>query len=204
MHIGFRRKIGEFLRDHGYLLVTGACVLVIIWSALWTDHMQTIQTQDDDQSRSAAQLMQQSMAEAAQETPEPALWCAPLTECVVLTAFHDHDLIPWANGIWQVHEAVDYQAEAGAEVHAVCPGTVVRIEACAPEVFLAEIAGADAVVTVYAGLSENMRVHVGDQVYAGDVIGTVSEAAACGAVSGTYLHVQMSIQGKPVDPADYF
>ena len=52
--------------------------------------------------------------------------------------------------------------------------------------------------SLYAHLAEN-RVQAGDQVTAGQTIGT----AGASGLDGPGLYFEMRFQGKPVDPADW-
>ena len=57
--------------------------------------------------------------------------------------------------------------------------------------------------TLYACLSEDVRVKEGDRVSAGDVIGTVGTSAISECALPAHLHFAVLVDGKPKDPQKY-
>jgi murein DD-endopeptidase MepM/ murein hydrolase activator NlpD len=99
----------------------------------------------------------------------------------------------------EFHHGIDIKAEAGEEVLASAPGTVI---------FAGKQSGFGNVIiidhgkrfcTVSAHLS-SMLVREGARVDRGDVIGKVGSS---GNATGTHLHFELRIEGKSVDPLRY-
>jgi len=75
-----------------------------------------------------------------------------------------------ADGLEYMHTGVDYAAEIGEPVHAAASGQVMSAEMNGPYGLYIKLAHSDGFETAYAHLSE-IKVHKGDCVHNGDVIG---------------------------------
>jgi murein DD-endopeptidase MepM/ murein hydrolase activator NlpD len=102
----------------------------------------------------------------------------------------------------QLHAGQDIGASMGSPIWAAKAGTVVLVESEASSggygnyTCIAHGGGFD---TCYAHQSE-VRVHVGQEVAQGQVIGLVGST---GFSTGPHLHFEVRINGTPVDPAPY-
>ena len=104
---------------------------------------------------------------------------------------------------WRTHNGVDIAAEEGTEVMAAADGevyTVYEDESLGHTVVIRHEGG---YTTRYSSLSEDIRVHAGDSVKMGDVIGTVGATALVETVLGPHLHFSVTWQDQPMDPADF-
>ena len=104
---------------------------------------------------------------------------------------------------WRVHDGMDIAAEAGTQVCAAADGTVYTVyddETMGMTVVIRHDSG---YATKYASLSEEVPVKAGDQVTAGQVIGTVGNTALLESAIGDHLHFSVTCDGKAVDPADF-
>ena len=104
---------------------------------------------------------------------------------------------------WRTHNGVDIAAEEGTEVMAAADGevyTVYEDESLGHTVVIRHEGG---YTTRYSSLSEDIRVHAGDSVRMGDVIGTVGATALVETVLGPHLHFSVTWQDQPMDPADF-
>lgn len=104
---------------------------------------------------------------------------------------------------WRVHEGIDIAVEEGIRVLAAAAGTV-------SEVYEDELMGVtvvidhgDDLVSVYANLTANPSVEVGQRVYTGDIIGAVGSTAAAEIGRASHLHYAMYQGGTPVNPEEY-
>lgn len=104
---------------------------------------------------------------------------------------------------WYYHDAVDFSAAAGTEVCAMADGTVL-------EVSMEEVLGNCIVIEHEGGIKTTYRfvepvssLKAGDKVKQGQKIGTVAEAYGTEYKDGAHLHLEMELDGKPVDPTDY-
>ena len=104
---------------------------------------------------------------------------------------------------WRVHDGMDIAAEAGTQVCAAADGTVYTVYADETMGMTVVIRHDGGYTTKYASLSEEVPVKAGQQVSAGQVIGTVGNTALLESAIGDHLHFSVTCDGKPVDPADF-
>ena len=104
---------------------------------------------------------------------------------------------------WYYHKAVDYAAPAGTEVRAMADGEVVTISISEKLGNIVVLEHADGVQSVYRFVEPVSSLKEGAKVKQGDVIAKVAEAYGTEASDGTHLHLEMTLNGKTVDPADY-
>lgn len=106
---------------------------------------------------------------------------------------------------YNLHQGIDFQAEAGTNVTAAYDGTVSSITDTLLEGGCVIIDHGNGLQTVYASI-DAAQLKVGDSVTKGDVIGTVSAAADVMGNEyneGSHLHFEVRENGKAVDPASY-
>ena len=123
-------------------------------------------------------------------TPAPA-WSSWPAQGTVTSPFGEDA------GRW--HPGIDIGILRSSAVRAAEPGRVVA--AGTPRGFegygnMVEVALGSGWVALYAHLAD-WRVHVGDQIVAGQRLGT---AGCTGWCTGTHLHFELRRLGRPVDP----
>ncbi len=101
------------------------------------------------------------------------------------------------------HKAVDFAAEAGTEVYAMADGTVTAISLSEELGNLITIDHGEGLTTTYRFVEPSETLAVGAAVEANTVIGTVAEAYGSEAADGTHLHLEIAVDGSPVDPNEY-
>ena len=97
-------------------------------------------------------------------------------------------------GDWRTHDGLDIQAAAGTVLSVTedgLLGTTVVVD------------HHNGYVTTYASLQPETAVVAGDEVDAGSVIGTVGNTSLSEAGLGAHLHFAVSLDGVPVDPAEF-
>ena len=104
---------------------------------------------------------------------------------------------------WRVHNGVDIAAEAGATVCAAADGEVYAVYDDDKMGMTVVIRHANGYTTRYASLSEAVAVIPGEQVTAGQAIGTVGNTALLESAVGDHLHFGVTCNSQPVDPADF-
>ncbi len=98
------------------------------------------------------------------------------------------------------HKGIDFVAPKGTPVLAAASGTV-RLSEYSPSYgYHVIIDHADGFSTLYAHM-ESLTAEAGQQVEAGDQIGTVGST---GMSTGPHLHLELRIYDEPVDPSDYW
>jgi murein DD-endopeptidase MepM/ murein hydrolase activator NlpD len=110
------------------------------------------------------------------------------------------------DGCSSFHEGADFDAGYGAEIHAIAAGTVTETDnpfssGLGVHVSIQHVIDGHTVVSVYGHMqSGSMPLHVGDTVYAGEVIGLVGDT---GESTGPHLHFEIHVDGTAVDPVSW-
>lgn len=103
-------------------------------------------------------------------------------------------------GDWRTHDGVDIKAKAATPVVAVAAGTVESIENDPMFGTTITVLHSNGVSSIYASLNEKVNVSEGQQVAAGDVLGSVGETAIAEIALETHLHFAMTKDGQYLDP----
>ena len=145
-----------------------------------------------------------TFSEQPLETREaPTLFVWPLNGSTV-TAFSPDTLIRNETmGDWRTHDGMDLGCELGTTVMATAEGmveSVVHDDMLGTTITITHGGG---ITSVYANLAEETAVTAGDEVIAGDIIGTVGDTALSESALEPHLHFALYQDGTPVDPADY-
>ena len=106
-------------------------------------------------------------------------------------------------GDWRTHDGIDILAQEGTEVMAAHCGSVESIEKDDLYGVTVTVSHGDGSVSVYANLSEELAVSVGDWLEPGMLIGTVGGTALCEIGQQGHLHFAMQVDGASVNPLDY-
>ncbi len=101
---------------------------------------------------------------------------------------------------YSVHNGIDFIAQAGAEVVAVNDGTVTAVNNNFGMGYCVEITHEDGTISRYCSLGEEVCVVLGQDVEAGDKIGTVSTTASDELLEGDHLHFEMLRDGEFINP----
>lgn len=101
------------------------------------------------------------------------------------------------------HVGIDFDGDTGDPVVSAGSGTVTHAGQ-APDGYggygrMVLVDHGDGVTTLYAHLSR-VAVTVGTKVQAGQYLGAIGTT---GAVTGSHLHFEVRVGGRPVDPADW-
>ena len=104
---------------------------------------------------------------------------------------------------WRVHDGIDIAAPVGEYVRAATQGTVTEVYEDVLYGTTVVMDHGDGLMSYYANLMAEPVVKVGDELLAGDVIGSVGETALCETAQAPHLHFAMSLDDKSIDPHDY-
>ena len=107
---------------------------------------------------------------------------------------------------YNLHQGIDFKADAGTQVTAAYAGTVESISDTLLEGGKVVISHGDGLTTEYASIDVDSSLKVGDKVEQGDLLGTVSAAAdAMGNEynEGAHLHFGVFENGESIDPTTY-
>ena len=154
--------------------------------------------------RETAAPLSSSEEEADEEAAvESAAWVWPL-EGQVVSAFSAESLsYNAALKDWRTHDGVDLSAELDQPVAAAHAGTVISIR---DDVLLGKTVTmdlGDGLTASYSNLSDELLVSSGDELAAGDLIGTVGDTAAGEHNDTPWLHFCVEQDGQAVDPLSY-
>lgn len=141
-----------------------------------------------------------------QPAPEPKLtFVSPVGEGVVLKS-HSATTPVFSNTLdeWRIHTGMDISVAEGDEVCAAEAGKVSAIYNHPMMGVTVEITHDDSHKTVYSNLNnDTVKVTVGDEVRANDVIACVGESAIIEIADEPHLHFELMVDGVSVNPLDY-
>lgn len=105
-------------------------------------------------------------------------------------------------GDYRTHNGTDFKSEEGASVHMITTGVVngIKTDEIMGGIIVTE--NNDGSVTTYCGVKPSEGLKIGVHLSAGDVIGTVGSIAG-EAKDGAHLHLEISENGKPVNPEEF-
>ena len=145
-----------------------------------------------------------AMESTVDVTPEaPRLVVSPLVGEEV-TAFSVDELkYNETLGDWRTHDGIDIAAEVGTQVLAACSGTVTQViddDLMGTSVTIAHDGGYE---TVYSNLQSVPTVSEGQEVSAGEVIGSVGCTSLAEFAVPAHLHFAVTKDGVPCDPKEF-
>jgi murein DD-endopeptidase MepM/ murein hydrolase activator NlpD len=106
-------------------------------------------------------------------------------------------------GVWRTHDAVDIAAPLGTQVKAMQRGTVSEVYSNAMWGVCVTIDHGDGVLSSYMSLDKNVKVAVGQQVEAGDIIALVGNTAEAEIADPPSLHLAVRKNDSWVCPIEY-
>lgn len=142
-------------------------------------------------------------AEEKKADTAPTFFVRPVSGAV-LREFSGEELVyDRTMGDWRTHNGVDFQASDGALVAVVADGVVEDVYQDAYYGTGVLVNHGGGLMSVYLGLIENATVTKGQSVTAGDTIGAVCVSTLFESLEPAHLHMEMTLNGKRVDPMDY-
>ena len=106
-------------------------------------------------------------------------------------------------GDWRTHSGVDISAQKGTRVMAMSSGTVRRVYEDDLMGTTVVIDHGEGLVSYYHNLSKSPTVSEGDAVVTGTVIGAVGDTAIAESGRPAHLHLEVTLDERPVDPVSY-
>ena len=192
-----------------YYIIVAACALVLIAAIVFTvvmvtqDNAVTIENPDPDDGKDPDEEPGDDDDEDKPSDNE-TVFSMPVDGGTVSATFSF-----WYNSTlnrYNLHEGIDFKAEAGTEVSAAYAGTVTEVGDTLLEGGYIVIDHGDGLQTVYASIDATSTLKAGDSVEQGDVIGTVSAAADVMGKEyneGSQLHFEVRYDDKSLDPPTY-
>ena len=110
--------------------------------------------------------------------------------------------------VWNVTQSnpdgkPDELASESSDVFAVLDGTVASVDYNYGDGYTITINHSDGFVSIYSSLQEDTAVKEGDNVVAGQKIGSASESSSNELDLGSHLHFTLMLNDDYVDPNDY-
>lgn len=133
----------------------------------------------------------------AQLQARPEGW--PITRAADITSRFGVRANPFGEDSYEFHKGLDFAAPYASPVWSTAPGTVITAGLTGPNGNLVVVDHGYGYRTAYAHLSQ-IRVHVGDTVQAGQVIGLSGNT---GRSTGPHLHYAVYLNGVLIDPYPY-
>ncbi|MBR2350223.1 MAG: M23 family metallopeptidase [Clostridia bacterium] len=136
-------------------------------------------------------------------TPEPIVFGLPVSAGTIIKDY-TMDTLVWSSTLkqYQVHNGIDFNAEEGASVVSVYDGTVIDVSYNALHGNVVKVDHGNGLVTSYSSLA-GPTVTVGQIVYTGTKLGSVSTSATAEMSDGAHVHFTVSLDGQTVSPYDY-
>jgi len=106
-------------------------------------------------------------------------------------------------GDWRTHGGIDIAAQEGLKVLCVSDGTVKAVTQDALMGTTVVVEHPEGLVSTYSNLEDEVAVETGQEVDTGTVLGTVGTTAIAEAGQSGHLHLEMTLNGQPVDPTGY-
>lgn len=205
-----------FIERKGFPIVLGVCVLVIVFSAVFTFQQREALENPafpESEARDAAAPQQQTLEEARAliasqtdaalvPTPTPAreAFQRPVAGAPTRTFSLTEPTYFARVGCYQAHPAVDFEAEVGSPVSACQSGTVLAVETDDLYGLCVRVQHEDGYESRYCGLAEAPYARAGDPVRAGQTLGHVGNGVLAEADAPAHLHFELWQNGVPVDP----
>ena len=104
---------------------------------------------------------------------------------------------------WRTHDGLDIQAAEGDAVKTAADGVVLQVVEDELMGTTVVIDHGEGLVSYYHNLSKSPTVTQGDTVVTGTVIGAVGDTALAESGRPSHLHLEVSLDERPVDPVDY-
>lgn len=164
---------------------------------------QVAATQDDDVQAVATQPEESDPTQPSGSGEKPKKVCSPVEGKSVTPYSMEVLSYNQTTRDWRVHDGVDMAADAGTKVCAAADGTVYTVyedETMGMTVVIRHDGG---YTTKYASLAQEVSVKAGQQVTAGETIGSVGTTALLENAIGDHVHFSVSCNGEFVDPAEF-
>jgi murein DD-endopeptidase MepM/ murein hydrolase activator NlpD len=195
----------------GYVFVKTARDSAVETSATVATVTAAAESSESPQPSAEAQTdtMEDTMEDAYEETLEAASEAStgitqwPLQGQVLMSFSRDTLTYSQTMADWRTHEGLDIAAELGAPVVAAGDGTVTAVYEDDYLGSVVVISHSGDLSTRYGNLMEETNLEVGDQVSAGDTIGTVGHTALLETSDPAHLHFEVFAEGNSVDPLGY-
>ena len=203
------QRYTDYIEHHGMGLVTAACAVVIIGSAVWTHanepKVPAAPVFPAENAQSAADLLQQSLEDVQQPSAQPTApapeFVPPVVKITVLNHFDATRLQQSAStGLWYLHDAVDLVVAPGEQIFSISDGTVIAVSDDSLHGSCLEIDHGNGTFAFYMGLKAAAGLRAGDPVSTGQTIGFGGNGMMEESSLPAHLHLRVLQHGKAINP----
>lgn len=106
-------------------------------------------------------------------------------------------------GDWRTHGGLDIAAAQGVKVLSISAGTVEQVYTDAMMGTTVVVDHGGGLKSWYCNLAEDVTVQAGDKVDIGGELGTVGSSAMAEVGVDSHVHLETTLDGRPVDPKNY-
>lgn len=216
------KNFRSFLKGKGYYIVLLLCTAAVGVTGyfLLTDKEPTasvettIQNSNNNEATESAPSASEKAANVAAtqsteatlptQTKQPLRLKRPVSGQAVVSFAADRLAYNETTRDWRTHEGIDLAAALGESVLAAADGTVYTIYEDESLGMTVVVQHADGYTTHYSNLSEEIAVSVGQELAAGDTLGTVGQSACIETATEAHVHFALYLDNVPIDPADYW
>ena len=205
----FWKKVGRFFRRNAYALTASACGLMVVVAFAVSIALKNDVVDVEPSEVPTDNIVLEDKVEAIEPsvpvaTVNPLILVAPVENYSVGMVYAmDRHIYNETLEEWSVHQGIDLIAPAGTPVVASADGVVSDITYSILDGTSIVIEHTEGIKTVYKSLSNDVEVSVGDKVFGGQVVGTVSDSAGSEVKEGAHIHFEIWKDGQLVNPAEY-
>ena len=217
MNIHKTSRFKRFMNGRGFYVTLAACLLAVggIAVATFGEKMFVREGGESSLPNSETAPVEQSDLPDDRKTTTTTTTTATTT-ATTTTAAADLYVLPFGNAVlkaysdgkpaysltmgdWRTHDGTDFAGEFGQKVKALADGKVTEVAESPLWGMMITVDHGMEVISRYYGV--NPTVKAGDTVKVGETLGTLI-AIPCEASDAPHLHLEMSIDGKAVDPVE--
>lgn len=215
MNIHESSRFKRFINGRGFYVALAACLLAVGGLAVATFGETLFVTEGGESSSPNSEMtpVEQIVSDLPDDR-KTTTTTAATTTTTTTTAAADLYILPFGNlvqkaysdgrlaysetmGDWRTHDGVDFSGELGQKVKALADGKVTTVTESPLWGTVITVDHGMEVLSHYYGVKP--AVKAGDSVKVGDLLGTLI-AIPCESADEPHLHLEMSIDGKTVDP----
>ncbi len=216
MNIHETSRFKRFINGRGFYVALAVCLLAVGGAAVAT-FGQTLFVREGGESSSPNSQMtpvEQIVTDLPDDRKTTTTTASSTTTTTTTTAAADLYILPFGNAVqkaysdgqpaysltmgdWRTHNGTDFAGELGQKVKTLADGKVTAVTESPLWGTVITVDHEMDVISSYYGVKP--AVKAGDSVKVGDLLGTLA-AIPCESADAPHLHLEMSIDGKTVDP----
>lgn len=218
MNIHKPSRFKRFMNGRGFYVTLAVCLLAVggVAVATFGETLFVRESGESSSPNSDTAPVEQIVSDLPDERKTTTTTTATTTTTTTTTAAADLYILPFGNAVqkaysdgkpaysltmgdWRTHDGTDFAGELGQKVKALADGKVTAVSESPLWGTMITVDHGMEVLSRYYGVKP--AVKAGDSVKVGDTLGTLV-LIPCEAADAPHLHLEMSIDGKTVDPVE--